>query len=231
MATFQPVLATTPDSSLAITNSLGSIINLIEQPVASEHLEHKLIYDADGYSVALRMVWYTLKLTKATEIFRFATSKQKNTLLKHVLLFFNLASDNVSVPGSRSLWNQSDPDLGSEILTMLNECSELYTLWLEQSGMIMANQLLEQSRGLSVTSYYSARAYGIVAMHLEEQNGQTTKSSEAEKLKRFRKSQEIFADTAFLEFASDRKALLRLCNELISDLTGRDFQGNLAEGT
>ena len=215
---------------MAVTNGLGSAISLIEQPLASGITTINLAHDTDGYSAALRMMWYTLKITKTTEISRFVTSEQQAAVLKHVLLFLQLATDNVSVTGSNSLWDHYDPDLEAEILGLLTECSELSVLWLEHNAMIIAAQLLEEAHGSTTSSYYNARAYPSAATFLHELHKQTALDGEAEKLRTMRKSQEIFANAAYLESASDRKALSRLCNELISDLTGYDFHGNTKDG-
>lgn len=235
---FRRFLAVPPNLSLAITNSLGGAIDLIERSPASEGTKGNMARDMDGYSPALRIVWYTTKLITATDIISFVTNEQQIHLWKHMSLFLQLAGDNVSVPGSNDLWNRYDLDMEAEILELIVEGQGLLALWLhdksQEKASLSANaqgQLLEESKGSSPASYYSARAYSAISLDLQELQGHTARNGEAERLKSMRKSQEVFVAAAILSSASDPKALLRLCNELISDLTGSNFSENADGGT
>ena len=238
VAALGPFLEISPNLSLSITNSLGGAINLIERPSAAESTQSNIERDADGYSSALRMVWYTTKLIKETSILGFLTHDQQAVLWKYMFLFLQLADDNISVLGSNYLWDHYDRDLEVEILDMVTEGQALLASWLqhtsqEQASVIMTarSQLFTESRGSSAASYYSARAYAAISADLQELHGYRSSDGEAEQLKTMRKSQDVLAAAAYLTSASDPKALLRLCNELISDLTGNSFNGKDKEGT
>lgn len=235
---FRRFLSIPPNLSLAITNFLGGAINLIEQSPASEDTKGNMERDMDGYSPALRIIWYITKLIKATDIFGFVTEKQQAMLWKHMSLFLQLAGDNISVPGSNDLWNRYDSDMEAEILELTTEVQSLLALWLQDKSQeksslsaITQSQLSEESQGLSPASYYSARAYSAISSDLQELRGHTARDGEAERLRSIRKSEEVFLAAALLSSASDSKALLRLCNELISDLTGSNSYENADEGT
>jgi len=235
---FGRFLSIPPNLSLAITNSLGGAINLIEQSPASEGTKSNMGRDMDGYSPALRIVWYTTKLIKATDIVGFVTEEQQVVLWKHMSLFLQLAGDNISVPGSNDLWNRYNSDMEAEILELTTEVQSLLALWLQDKSQeksslsaITQSQLLEEAQGSSPASYYSARAYSAISSDLQELQGHTARNDDAERLRSIRKSEEVFLAAAFLSSASDPKALLRLCNELISDLTGSNSYENADEGT
>ena len=236
-AAIGPFLELPPNPSLAITNSLGGAIHLIKRPPETESTKSNMARDVDGYSPALRMMWYTAKLIRETDIIGYVTSEQQTALWKHISLFLQLASDNISVEGSNDLWNRYDSDLEAEILDLITECQALLASWLQgypqersNSSVIAKSQLLEESRASSVASYYSARAYCAMSIDLQELHGHVALEGEAEQLRKIRKSPCVFMSAACLSSASDPKALLRLCNELISDLTGYGFPGNSEEG-
>lgn len=236
-AALGPFLELPPSPSLAITNSLGGAVNLTKQPPATENTKSNMARDVDGYSPALRMMWYATKLIKETDITDYVTSKQRVFLWKHMSVFLQLAGDNVSVQGSNDLWDRYDPDLEAEILDLITEGQALLASWLQQNSqdrsslsVTVKREILEESRGSLVASYYSARAYAVISTDLQELHGNAALEGEAEQLRKLRKSPDVFMAAAYLSSASDPKALLRLCNEFISDLTGYGFQGNSEEG-
>ena len=226
-----------PNLSLSITNSLGGAISLIERPSTTESIQSGITRDVDGYSPPLRMVWYTMRLIKETNIFDFLTHEQQAVLWKHISLFLQLAGDNICVPGSNGLWNHYDRDLEVETLDLITEGQVLMATWLQDTpqekaslSMTIQDQLLGESRGSSVASYYSARAYSAISTDLQELHGHTPLDGEVEQLRTMRKSQDFFTAAAYLSSASDSKTLLRLCNELISDITGNKFIGKEEDG-
>ncbi len=237
-AAFDPFLAIPPNTSLAVTNALGGAISLVEQPSTSKGTKIHMARDIDGYSPALRTAWFTIKLFKATNILSFVTEEQQAVQWKHISVFLQLAGDNVSVPGSNDLWNRYEPDLEAEILDLITEGQGLLASWLHLKSQgtatlsaIVQKQLLEDSHGSSAASYYSARAYSVISADHKEFHGHTALNGEVERLRSMRKSQEVFPAAAFLASASDLKALLRLCNELISDLTSRELYEKTEQGT
>lgn len=227
-----------PNPSLAIMNSLGGAIYLIDQPSAPTNASHvENTRDIDGHSAAVRAAWYTTKIIRATDILSYVAIERQVVVWRHLSQFLQLASDNISVPGCNDLWRHQDPDLEIEILDFIAEAQGLLASWLlkncqESSSIIttIRNELLEESHGFTVQSYYSGRAYALVTAEITERHGHASVDEEVEQLRTIRRSPNVFTAAAFLASASESKALLRLCNELVADLTGHNFHKKTKEG-
>ena len=200
-------------------------------------IEQSLARDEDGNSAALRIAQYTTQMIKSTGIFNSAKHEQKTTLCKYMALFLQLASDNISIPGSMPLWESTDLDAESEIVDFVVEAQALLGGWmhsreLSTSAFILEvrKQLLEDSCGLTASSYYSGRAFSALTVEAAELHGPPAHINDGSMIKDFRRSNDAFVAAAYLTSASESEELLRLCNYLLTDLTAHDFSKNLVEG-
>lgn len=206
-------------------------------PVPSDSIKQTISRDGDGNSAAFRMAQYTTQTIKGTGVFDSATHEQKITVCKYMALFLQLSSDNLSVPGSMPLWDSIDLDRESEIVNFVAEAQSLLGGWCRRrdsptSGSIseVQKQLLDDSCGLTASSYYSGRAYSALAAEIAELHGPSAHSNDADLIKGFRRSDDAFVAGAYLTSASESEELFRLCNYLVTDLTGHDFHKNPLEG-
>ena len=235
-AALAPFISRIPDPSLAITNAFGGSVSMIS-PNSSGSIKQTISRDGDGNSAALRVAQYTTHIIKSTGIFDSATHEQKTTVCKYMALFLQLAGDNLSVLGSMPLWESADPDSESEIVDFVAEAQSLLGGWLHrkdsptlESTYEVQKQLLDDSCGLLASSYYSGRAYSALTAEIAELHGPSSHTNDAESIKGFRRSNDAFVAAAYLTSASESEELFRLCNYLLTDLTGHDFRKNLAEG-
>ena len=206
-------------------------------PTSSTAVKQEIHRDGEGHSAALRMAQYTTDIIKSTDILDSATQEQKRTVCKYMALFLQLASDNLSVPGSMPLWESVDPEIESEIVDFVAEAQSLLTGWLHGRDSLTSEtisevqkRLLDDSCGLTSTSYYSGRAYSVITAEISELRGSTANTSDADLIKGFRRSNDVFVVAAYLTSASESEELFRLCNYLLTDLTGHDFDNDPAEG-
>ena len=211
--------------SLATTNPFGSALSLVSQ-APKDAIEQAISRDADGSSLAVRVAQYTTQLVKVTDVLDSATKDQRVFLCKEMALFLQIAGDNLSVAGSMPLWDSSDPELDSEMVDFVAEAQGLLGSWLTSEFIPeVQTQLLDESSGLSAISYYSGRAYLAMTMEINELQGHAN-YKDAGWLKATRKSPDIFTVAAYFASAPESKELLRLCNEILADLTGRNFHQN-----
>ena len=183
------------------------------------------------------MAQYTTQIIKNTEIFDSAPPELKTSVCKHVALILQLASDNLSVPGSMPLWESADPDTESEMVEFITEAQSLLGGWSHSKDSSTSEfisevqkQLLDDSCDLTASSYYSGRAFSALTAETTEFHGPPLHINHADLIKEFRKSKAVFVAAAYLTSASESEELFRLCNYLLTDLTGHDFSTNLAEG-
>ena len=232
-AALAPFISRTPDPSLAITNAFGGSLSVI-----SPSSRNQTIYrDADGNSAALRMAQYTTQMIKNTNIFESATRERKATVCRYMAIFLQLASDNLSVPGSMPLWQSSDLDIESEIVDFVTEAQSLIGGWLHSRDSSTSEfvaevqkKLLDNSYGLNASSYYSGRAFSALTSEIAELHSPSAQINDADLIKGFRRSNDVFVAAAYLTSASESEELFRLCNYLLTDLTEHDFRKNPAEG-
>ena len=206
-------------------------------PNSSGPIKQTLSRDGNGNSAALRVAQYTVQIIKSTGIFDSATHEQKTTVCKSMALFLQLAGDNLSVLGSMPLWESADPDNESEIIDFIAEAQSLLGGWLHRKDsptleyiFEVQKQLLDDSCDLSASSYYNGRAYSALTTEIAELHGPSTQINDAESIKGFRRSNDAFVAAAYLTSALESEELFRLCNYLLTDLTGHDFRKNPAEG-
>lgn len=204
---------------------------------SSESIKQTVSRDGDGNSAVLRIAQYTTQIIKSTGIYDRATHEQKTTVCKYMALFLQLASDNLSVTGSMPLWESTEIDTESEIVDFFAEAQSLLGGWLHsrdpltsESIFEVQKQLLDDSCGLIASSYYSGRAYSALTAEIAELHGPSAHTNDADFIKGFRRSNNAFVAAAYLTSASESEELFRLCNYLLTDLTGHDFRKNLAEG-
>ena len=235
-AALAPFISRVPDPSLAITNTFGGSLSMIS-PSTSDSTKSTNSRDVDGNSAALRLAQYTTQIVKNTGVFDSAPPDLKATVCKHLALILQLASDNLSVPGSMPLWESADPDTESEMVEFITEAQSLLGGWSHSkdsstSGFISEaqKQLLDDSRGLTASSYYSCRAFSALTVETTEYHGPSLHINHADLIKDFRKSNDVFVAAAYLTSASESEELFRLCNYLLTDLTGHNFDTKLAEG-
>lgn len=235
-AALAPFTSRIPDPSLAITNAFGGLLSMIS-PTTSSMVDQAIYRDGYGNPVALRMAQYTTQLIKGTNIFDSATHDKKATVCKYMAIFLQLASDNISVPGSMPLWEFAEPDLESEIIYFLTEAQTLLGSWLHSRDSSTSEfiaevqkQLLDNSHGLSISSYYSGRAFSALTVENTELHGPSARFNNADLIKSFRRSNDAFVAAAYLTSASESEDLFKLCNYLLTDLTELDLRENLAEG-
>lgn len=232
-----PFYAWLPNRSMSIMNPLGGAINLIDRTIELDAETQSISRDLNGYSSALRMAWFALRLVKETDIFKVATDERQITVYKNLVLIIQFATHNLSVPGSNPLWDIAHPGLESEIADFVADMQGLLASWMQSKHSIgsellkeIRQQLFEESHGVSAASFYSGCAYSHLASEFVEMQGNYGLSEGMEPLSSILKSPDMMTAASILSSAPESRGLLRLCNELLADLTGYDFQKKTEEG-
>lgn len=201
-------------------------------------ISSKTSRDAHGFSAALRLAWYTVRLFKMTDILLHATDEEKQTSCRSIALVLHLAADDLSIPGGNSLWDAATPEVEAQIVDLIAEAQGLFASWLQAREDFIPRvqeDLLQGCHGSSTSSYYSARAYSAITSELKELHGESASSDDQDLVQDIRKSKSkgyetLFREIAVLASASESNPLTRLANELVADLTGHDFQKSSEHG-
>jgi hypothetical protein len=174
-----------PDSSLSLTSSLGGAYYLVTPSSAT--LGHRARRDAQGYSIAIRMALYTTEVLASGEVsLSSLPPKFQAELLYCMYLVVELAEDQLispSGPKDSRLWVEvgrgsasgKAEQLVSKARTFLKDFAIQVAPWKvgakgelegglagEGAGAELLAILLQQSKGLTPLSLYSAKALADV---------------------------------------------------------------------
>ncbi|MCJ1260822.1 hypothetical protein MMC22_000685 [Lobaria immixta] len=233
----KPFITQLPNPSMSIMTTLGGAINLIDREMSQVADVRSISRDFDGCSPALRMAWYVTKLLNTTDVFDHTTEEQRVVLIQHLATFTQLATHNISVPGSVPLWENIDLDIENEVSRLITDIQTLRVNWIRDNESLSKDlinttqgQLLQESRGTSASSYHNACAYSSIGSELVELHGDFGSQEDLEQLDTVWTSPDIFTKAALLATAFESKLLFKLCSKLFDDLTGHNFHKKTHEG-
>jgi len=224
---------TTPTPSLSVLSPFGGAVNLVSK---EEPAKRQYSRDAEGLSQALRTSMYVTKLLNTTDLedrIRSSESNELATLVVSLLLTVLVGEDNMSVSGMNALWIPS-PEHDAEILDFIGQANAAISKVLngfEPSTWPTFQKAIDEQRSGSESSseaYYSASASSRIYAELIERHGSSSEVVKIgeESLRALRKSGDLFATQAQLvgnaQALAGSQYLNRVCNELVSDLTGLD---------
>jgi len=246
LAAIEPFIKLVPNPALALTSPLGGAVYLVDRQSADTDLQRTIQTSRDhsGYSPALRMAIFVLGMLENHDIFQLLSAEHRMDTVSYMLLILNLANENLGIHGANHLWNLYDPEVEEEMSRFVSQMQALVAGWLKlapnsDSGSTVEAEALraaqhrffERSRGLSATAYNHAQALSFLQSELSELHGTASLISFEESfLKDLRRTPDVFLVTAFLTAYKPHKESLRLCNELVSDLTGFNILESSAEG-
>ncbi|KAI4248736.1 MAG: hypothetical protein LQ352_005828, partial [Teloschistes flavicans] len=226
----RPMLTTRPNPSLAITNPLSNSLALIEIPTPSKTIFH----NKDGHSTAFRMLWFTTLLIQTSDVFEHATADRRNCIIRKVAVILQMASDNLSIQSSNLLWADQDIEAEEEIIDIVTQTQALLASWISTTFATrrpsdVFSTLLGDSHGLSVSSYYSSRAYISLMTEMTEIHVQPESDPTLDQAKLAKSTADMMKAAAIVLTIQDTTAVTRTFNELLAGLTGADFNQAMKE--
>ncbi|KAI4106223.1 MAG: hypothetical protein L6R37_002310 [Teloschistes peruensis] len=226
----RPILTTRPKPSLAITNPLGNSLALVEPPTPFETTFH----NKDGHSTAFRMLWFTIALIKTSDIFGYATADRRNCIIREVAIILQIASDNLSIRSSNLLWGDQDMEAEEDIIDIVTQAQALLASWISGTPATVlpsdvSSTLMDDSHGLSVSSYYSSRAYVSLLTEMTEAHVQPDTEQKLDLAKVAKNAADIMTAVATVLTVQDTTAVTRTFNELLAGLTGTELNKEMKE--
>lgn len=233
-----PLLDIMPPASLALTNQLGGAIYLLHGAEAANTIG-RVQRDRDGYTAALRVALYTVRLLKASTGFSALDNQQCADIYLMVLLTVQLVHDNLSLYGSNNLWLSRGTAVESEMLDFVSDAQRLLTTWRSESRSsflkIAHTAMFEASAGLGPKSFHNARAFSHSFSELNETFGpQASSPNNVEsEFRTLRKSKDMLSFASFIVAhkiqLSPMPVFARVCNELVAGLTGYSLNKNAVD--
>lgn len=229
-----PFLDRSPPPSQAITSLLGGAVYMIQPGKASQ--EKTISRDAEGFSQALRFIFYVTRVYANAQLLEALDSKAQTALFRLACITFTLMQDGVNLRGPQGLTTAHDGDLDvpisrsqTEVGRLVSECFFKYEDTSSQSYSFIGSamdSLLADSKTSTPSAFYNAEALSFALAELHSAHGGSHgKVQEYEdNTLQFYKAREVLPFTAsasgLSEALSSSKKLDRQANELVADLTG-----------
>jgi hypothetical protein len=226
-----------PDASLAITNALHGAIGLITIPNIGKPLTQTQGYDRQGLKPLMRGAMYCLDLLHDESAVKMLPAQRQVQITRFLAISSQLIADQLNVPSQRPLWSSAAEDLEHDTLDAVVSFQARVSGWLSQLSASRPSRyaplvtlLFEKSAGESSTEYYHARAYAALVGEERDHHGGEMSAFDESLFGTIRRSTHVIQSTAFLSTATDSRAALKVCNELMSDLSGTDLVEGAPKG-
>jgi hypothetical protein len=225
---------TAPVPSLSVLSPFGGAVSLVSTEGSTRSQSAR---DAEGLSQALRTSTYVTRLLTTTDLENQIRSSEGNklaTLVASLVSTVLVAEDNMSISGVNALWIPS-PEHDAEVLDFISQANSAISKILGSFDLktwpAFQKALDEQKTGSesSPESYYSALASSRIYAELIERHGSSSElvKTAEESLRALHKNGDLFATQSHLvgnaQALAGGQYLIRVCNELVSDLTSGDI--------
>ncbi|KAI1822398.1 hypothetical protein F4861DRAFT_389462 [Xylaria intraflava] len=230
-----------PNPSLALMNSLGGSCFLVTGKATGINLNAQR--DAQGRSVAGRMALYMSKLiSSGFELDRVEFSTRLDMVI-NLCLTAELAADQLTTMGKESVWSSlSSQDALSDLESLVASAQEHVSAiaddaqgWRDGSGTensrlmhAIIEKLIEDSRTLSPSGFYSARSMQSILQALTKRHGFPSSGEQwlADTGCLQSSPSTVFQAAAILSALGETVSTLRtvntFCNRLVSDVAGAE---------
>ncbi|KAN0079467.1 hypothetical protein V8E54_004681 [Elaphomyces granulatus] len=236
-------LALPPRPSTAITSPLGGVVYLIETEPSSSFLEklERIPRDFDYFSCAFRLTYYVIKVLSSSSIMEVLNSEEQETLFYYLPIAIQLIDDDLNVEGCNGLIGSETSKSHEELMEVVHEGWALVRHWIvsivqpDGSENICAywKQKLATLKDFSPEGYRVGQAFVRICSEAAILGTTENMASQMDTGNSFRTLNVICA--AALVAAHKTMTLLtltttKMCNELVADVTGMNFESNYREG-
>ena len=227
-----------PDASLALSNELRCAVFLVlshanttKAPAGPQD------FDRDGYSLFLRLIFYCIALAKHSKILQSFPAQEQVQLVRFLVLSNQILGDHLNVPSHPRLWKMPSEDTDYDTLRSVDELQSELSGWLsritsERPSFYarLIEQLFNNAAGASPLEYYHARAYTMLVREEHERHGWGSSPEQDSYLGAIRRSANLIQASAYLSTLPESNVVLRVCNEIMSDLNGTNLAKDTRKG-
>ena len=214
-----------PYPSLAVTGTLD-VLSFAESPEPLSRQYQRRLGPQISSSIltAARAVGFIASLLNL-DFFTLYCDHVRSVHTLHPVLLFNSIIEAMHNDGSLHLMLPSTTKPTDVQMSTHQNAISCIDLMAELVSWDVRGRLWKSSEGSFPASYYSAQAYSFLTSYI------TTLIEDGPDLwKRFRKCPHIFQGTQGLRAWRDDGTLLKICNELIADLTGLNLEQQPLDG-
>lgn len=216
-----------PSLSFSHISPLGGAIALINSNNKPNQNSHYL---------AFRMAWYTVKLF-CSSCHIDLTLPDQVIIIKNLALIHQSANHSFSVPMLNSLTENSNASRAPERCNFFADIDYMLTV-CEQKKLVaeslvmptVQQKLLDDSRGASSASYYSACAFLFLKFEYNQKSRRESLELKAEQTEPLRNPSDIFRTLVTLKITADTNLLVKTLNEVLAGLIGYEFGKQIDAG-
>ncbi len=230
-----PLMMQPPSLSFSHISPLGGALALIDSNTLPSFSFDSNDRDQNGLFPAFRMASYTVKLFRSTSLVDLPLP-DRVLIVKNWTLLHQLATHGLSVPKPNTVKENVDADPAIESDNLSTGID--YILKFSEENRSGANSsllptvqqlLLDDSRGTSPLSYYSACAFLLLECEYAKNSTEKALHLGASWSQSLRKSPDIFRTLATLKIILDTEVPVQVLNETFADLMGYDFERQMNE--
>jgi E3 ubiquitin-protein ligase listerin len=225
-----PLIMQSPSISFSHISHLGGAIALINSSDQPQNKLDTTSFDQNGYSPAIRIARYIVKLFRHSSLVDLARPEQV-IILKNLALVHQSASQNLYAYRPNPPTGNLNADRAPERLDISADMDHMLEIWEESEPTtdlslipIVQQQLLDDSRGTSPASYYSTCAFLFLESEYIEHSRFGGLKLKASSLEPLRKSSDIFIALATWKLTTDAELIVKALNDVLAALIGYEFE-------
>lgn len=222
----EPLMTQSPSSSFSHISPLGGAIALIN---SSDHS------NKNSNLLASRIAWYTIKLFRSSCPIDLAPRDQV-IIIKNLALIHQLETHSSSALRLNTFMGNANASQAPEKYNPITDINSVLTVCdekeLEAQSLVMSTvqqQLLDDSRGGSSKSYYSACAFLFLESECNQTSGKDSLGLNADQTEPLF-TPDIFRTLVIFKVATDTNLLVKKLNEILANLIGYEFGKQIDAG-
>ncbi|KIW19489.1 hypothetical protein PV08_00061 [Exophiala spinifera] len=208
---------------LTITSPLHGLLYLVDDGPAARSSD--VLRDADDFSLLFRLVLYSTRLLRESEILTRLSDMDLQTLYTFYVLSLQLVNEKMTMESANDIWLNTNQEVVDEVADTLSQGNALIQQWIVDDKLIKSwMQRIRSVTDLTPYSYLQGLAFADVASRFVDSHGPSLILADFEReIKDLYRSPELIRSASLI--SSCRDQLLgstqgrRLVNELVAACT------------
>ena len=191
--------------------------------------DQSVSYDLEGYSLPARIILFAVSIFRSRSMLENVDEGKKSAVLEMLSVFAELATDHLSIASHPGLWS-TDLEVENEMTNLLADVQLILSSSLTSLPYI-DQQLSQHAEGMSVASYYNARAYATLMAQLTESSTTAIGTEQQQALEsKLVDSKLTYSAIALMTSGVDLKLAIKLCNGYIDAIAQINVGSRQVEG-
>lgn len=223
LSALEPHLSGRRPRSLTITSILHGLLYLIDDSSAAQCSE--VLRDADDFSLLFRLVLYSTRLLKESDVLTRLSEKHRQTLYFFYVLSLQLVNEKMTMESANDIWLNTNQEVIDEVADTLSQGNVLIQQWIVDDKLIKSwMQRIRSITDLTPYSYLQGLAFTDIASRFVDSHGAALIVADFEpEIKEAYRSPDLIRSASLISSCRDHLLTSaqgrRLLNELVAACT------------